>query len=142
MGRARIEPRPGTYALILACNREGWVRAGRLAPFAARPGTYLYVGSAFGPGGVRARIEHHARVAARPHWHVDALRRHTGLEAVWYTHDARRCEHLWARLLAEMRSDEVMAGIALGLQNQEPAIVALTKMVKYLTGRLEEVSKE
>ena len=45
-------------------------------------------------------------------------------------------------LLDEMRSDEVMAGIALGLQNQEPAIVALTKMVKYLTGRLLEVSKE
>src|SRR5262245_45622734 len=34
----------------------------------------------------------HARRAARPHWHVDYLRRHTRLETVWCWPGARR-EH-------------------------------------------------
>jgi Uri superfamily endonuclease len=64
---------------------------GSLGRLQLRPGYYVYVGSAFGPGGLRARIEHHARPAVRPHWHIDYLRRYTRLEAVWYC--GQRCEY-------------------------------------------------
>jgi Uri superfamily endonuclease len=94
---------PGTYALVLACAVEGTIEIGRLGELRVRPGYYVYVGSAFGPGGVAARIRHHLRPAARPHWHVDYLRAVTRVEEIWYTHDASRCEHAWAGLLAGAR---------------------------------------
>jgi Uri superfamily endonuclease len=61
-----------------------------------RPGHYVYVGSAFGPGGVRARVERHARGDGATHWHVDYLRAVTSLEQAWGTHDDTRRECDWA----------------------------------------------
>lgn len=37
------------------------------------PGIYVYAGSAFGPGGIRARVMRHLRAGNRPHWHIDHL---------------------------------------------------------------------
>ena len=42
---------PGTYALVLASQKTGPVRIGRLGTLELQPGVYIYVGSAFGPGG-------------------------------------------------------------------------------------------
>ncbi len=91
---------PGTYVLVLRSSRSRTVRVGRLGQLQLRPGYYLYVGSAFGPGGLRARIEHHCRRADRPHWHIDYLRRYTRLEGVWYC--CRRCEHEWATAIGRL----------------------------------------
>jgi Uri superfamily endonuclease len=89
----------GTYALALWCGgSRRRVRIGRLGVLQLRPGWYVYIGSAFGTGGLRARVNHHRRVARRPHWHVDYLRRRTRLVAVWYISGAR-CEHQWAQRL-------------------------------------------
>ena len=85
---------PGTYALLLRCTSSARIRIGRLGLLLLQPGWYIYVGSALGPGGLRARIGHHQRIAERPHWHIDYLRRYTRLEAVWYASGAR-CEHEW-----------------------------------------------
>jgi Uri superfamily endonuclease len=102
-GRSTIESRHGTYALVLANENDRVIRAGRVGPFELLRGHYIYVGSAFGPGGLKARLAHHAKISPRPHWHIDYLRAHAHLVEVWYTHDSRRCEHLWARLLGSMR---------------------------------------
>lgn len=37
------------------------------------PGFYVYAGSAYGPGGLRARIRRHMRRGKPSHWHVDTL---------------------------------------------------------------------
>ena len=37
------------------------------------PGLYVYAGSAFGPGGIRARVGRHLRMDKKPHWHIDQL---------------------------------------------------------------------
>jgi len=97
------ESRQGTYALVLACERDRVIQAGRVGPFELSRGHYVYVGSAFGPGGLKARLAHHAKRSPRPHWHIDYLREHAHIVEVWYTQDPRRCEHLWARLLSGMR---------------------------------------
>jgi Uri superfamily endonuclease len=58
-----FEPRPGTYALLLSSAADGVIRVGRLGDLRLQPGFYVYVGSALGPGGVRARLAHHMRLA-------------------------------------------------------------------------------
>ena len=93
---------PGTYALIMTSTDSRRLSIGRLGCLALRTGWYVYVGSAFGPGGLRARLAHHRKVAARPHWHVDYLRLHVPLTGVWYTHDPARREHQWAGVLHQL----------------------------------------
>ena len=82
-----MERFPGTYVLILWSRGVHRIRIGRLGELLTRPGFYVYVGSAFGPGGVRARVARHRRGCSRPHWHIDYLRSRTRLEEVWYSHD-------------------------------------------------------
>jgi Uri superfamily endonuclease len=94
-----MKPGPGTYALILFCPRGKLVQIGKLGSLELRRGFYVYVGSALGPGGVRARVTHHEKVTQRPHWHVDYLRPHTRLERVWYSLGKVSREHHWARVI-------------------------------------------
>ena len=94
--------RHGTYALVLACRRNGPLQIGRLGTMQLQPGFYTYIGSAFGPGGLEARLRHHLRVATRPHWHIDFLRPVCDVIEVWYTTDTARLEHRWAREMARL----------------------------------------
>ena len=100
---------PGTYALVLACHQSSAVPIGRLDALELQPGFYVYVGSAFGPGGLASRIQQHRRIAARPHWHIDYLRSACDLVAVWFTTDSTRCEHSWANAVAQLTG----AGVSL-----------------------------
>jgi len=90
---------PGTYALLLRGEEPQEIEVGALGTMTVRPGTYVYVGSAFGPGGLRARVERHVRADGALHWHVDYLRAVATLDAVWYTHDTQRRECTWAEVL-------------------------------------------
>jgi Uri superfamily endonuclease len=93
---------PGTYALLLRGEQNQEIEVGALGTMTVRPGTYVYVGSAFGTGGLRAQVERHARSDGTTHWHVDSLRAVTTLEAVWYTHDAEHRECTWAEVLRSL----------------------------------------
>ena len=93
---------PGTYALILRAQTEPTIPVGRLGVMTVRPGWYVYVGSAFGPGGVKGRVGHHTRPQTKPHWHIDYLRQVAPLVEVWYTHDPNRHEHTWASLFPQL----------------------------------------
>ncbi|MGD2097040.1 MAG: GIY-YIG nuclease family protein [Desulfobacterales bacterium] len=94
---------PGTYALIGACDSNQQLIIGKLGRLHVRPGTYVYIGSAFGPGGLKARIAHHTRCSVRPHWHIDYLRSVLRLREVWYTVDARPYEHRWAETMSALK---------------------------------------
>ena len=72
---------------------------GSLGTFDIIPGFYAYVGSAFGAGGLRARLGHHLASAAEPHWHIDYLLRVADPVEVWFTTADRKLEHHWAELL-------------------------------------------
>ena len=97
----------GTYALILFCFREKRVQIGKLGRLQLRRGFYVYVGSALGPGGVRARVAHHQKDSQRPHWHIDYLGPQTRLDRIWYSHDRVRREHQWARVVSALRGASV-----------------------------------
>ena len=91
---------PGTYALLLTSSTRRRVEIGRLGTLRTRRGVYVYVGSAFGPGGLSARVGHHLHVTPRPRWHMDYLRSVTAPHRCWYTLDPQRREHNWAKVLA------------------------------------------
>ncbi|HEY57203.1 MAG TPA: GIY-YIG nuclease family protein [Anaerolineae bacterium] len=71
---------PGAYALALRLERPVGLRVGALGVWDFPEGVYVYLGSARGPGGIRARLGRHLRGAStppgtgRPRWHVDYLR--------------------------------------------------------------------
>ncbi len=96
-----IQPGTGTYALVLPSLVNTSIQVGKLGEFRLHPGYFVYVGSAFGPGGLRARIAHHRRTTTRPHWHIDYLRRVLPLQDVWYSFDPQRREHHWAKTMGE-----------------------------------------
>jgi Uri superfamily endonuclease len=65
---------PGAYALLLRLDKPVRLSAGKLGEANYLPGQYVYSGSAFGPGGLRARLGRHLTGPARLHWHIDYLR--------------------------------------------------------------------
>lgn len=97
----------GTYALLLRAETERSLAVGPLGTLHLQSGVYVYVGSAFGPGGVRARVKRHVRDDGARHWHVDYVWAVTRLAAVWYTHDADRRECTWAGVLRRMEDARV-----------------------------------
>lgn len=98
-----MEKHPGTYALILTPNSSKPLKIGKLGMLQVRSGFYIYVGSAFGPGGLRARIAHHTKISSRPRWHIDYLRTVTHLIELWYSYDSCPREHQWADIIAGAR---------------------------------------
>lgn len=93
---------PGTYVLQLACRRRARVPIGRLGLLDIAPGRYLYVGSAFGPGGLGARVGRHLRRDKPARWHIDHLRPFVTPEALWCSRSPERLEHRWAQALAAL----------------------------------------
>ena len=102
-----IPSQPGTYALVLTASDPRRIEIGRLGRLAVRRGCYVYVGTAFGPGGLRARIGHHLRVARHPHWHIDYLGTAARPAEVWYSGDPVRWEHDWAGIFLGMPGSSV-----------------------------------
>lgn len=95
----RLPSLPGTYALVLSASSYQEVGIGRLGVLAVRPGFYVYVGSALGPGGLAARVGRHSRRNKRLRWHVDYLRTVAEVEEVWYANGKAHQECRWAQIL-------------------------------------------
>jgi Uri superfamily endonuclease len=85
------------------CSSNSKAEIGKLGRLRFQSGFYVYVGSAFGPGGLNARIAHHVKISERPHWHIDYLRPALDLNEIWFTYDSRHREHQWAGVLANFR---------------------------------------
>jgi len=98
-GLASVASHPGTYALVCRPSCEAEIPVGRLGVLPVRYGFYVYVGSAFGPGGVRARVARHVNHGLSRHWHVDYLWPVFRIGEIWYSHDPMRREHEWVRIL-------------------------------------------
>ena len=100
---------PGTYVLVLRNRIPRSVYVGRLGSMETFVGYYLYVGSAFGPGGLRSRLSHHLKVSWKPHWHVDYLRRFTAPVLIWFQASSSPQEHRWVRIINNGEGIEVVA---------------------------------
>ncbi len=89
----------GTYILLLHAERALTIDIGRLGQQHVRPGFYAYVGSAFGAGGLRARLRHHTSPLDQPHWHIDYLRHAATPREAWITRHHSRLEQTLAEFL-------------------------------------------
>lgn len=102
-----LESQKGTYALIFQANRKFVSKVGKRDDFEGDSGSYVYVGSAFGPGGVNARIKHHLQISSKPHWHLDYIRPYIQPVAVCYSYSLNRQEHQWATVLSKIAGVQI-----------------------------------
>jgi Uri superfamily endonuclease len=99
---------PGLYALALYLPRSVEIAIGALGAHLFPAGSYVYVGSAWGPGGLAARLQRHLRGADKRHWHIDYLRAWAAPQALWWAEETRD-ECGWAeRLLTYPGADVVV----------------------------------
>ncbi|MFN2167723.1 MAG: GIY-YIG nuclease family protein, partial [Anaerolineae bacterium] len=102
----------GTYVLGLRLVESRDIAIGRLGGFAFPAGWYLYVGSALGSGGLRARLARHLRrlgEGKRAHWHIDVLREHATWVGAWACASDQRLECTWTAALRCLPGAEVVA---------------------------------
>lgn len=93
----------GTYLLHLWLNHQlTQIAIGRLGRFDFAPGHYYYVGSAFGTGGLAARLRRHIAIEKRFHWHIDYLRPHAEIRTIWAAPGRDRLECRWCKELAKV----------------------------------------
>lgn len=84
----------GIYLLVFHLLQDTEIEVGKLGKRLFRAGWWFYIGSAYGPGGLRARVKHHiAREHKRLHWHMDYLRPYTRLVEIFLFEEAREFEH-------------------------------------------------
>lgn len=92
----------GCYVLILQLSRARPITVGRSGKVLFPQGIYLYVGSAFGSGGLRSRVGRHLRGDGRWHWHIDYLRSVADVHGCFYTVADRSLECEWSQALAAL----------------------------------------
>ncbi len=63
----------GAYVLLIAIVSPVGISLPKRPDVQLAPGQYLYCGSAYGPGGIRARVARHFRKDKLVRWHVDRL---------------------------------------------------------------------
>ena len=91
MDRSALTAEPGAYTLFIDLKRPLSLDATALGPQALAPGRYAYCGSAYGPGGLRARLGRHLRRDKALRWHVDHLTAAGRVFAVGLAPGGREC---------------------------------------------------
>jgi Uri superfamily endonuclease len=108
-----IPATPGVYALQLYLEQPLTLEVGKLGGALFPAGMHIYLGSAWGPGGLRARLKHHiSKNPIHPHWHIDYLRRVCKLDGIYFfPQDEKKDKHtfqttpfecLWAQSLTPL----------------------------------------
>lgn len=109
MDERLIPPRPGTYVLWLALGQGTEIQVGRRGRFFFPAGILAYVGSARGPGGLRARLGRHLRSPRPARWHIDALQAVTRPVGAWFAEGEGRRECVWAAALGTLPGASIPA---------------------------------
>jgi len=91
----------GTYILLMEAYDEKLITVGKIGEISIMPGIYLYVGSAFGAGGLKSRVGRHFKCEKKLKWHIDYLRKELELFGVVFSTLPEKFECGWANVLFE-----------------------------------------
>lgn len=127
-GDMDLKTNPGTYTLILQSHLDITFQAGGWGQLPLQPGYYVYVGSAFGSGGLRARLSRHLRTDKRKHWYIDYLREHVTPVESWVSYETEHLEHTWAGILSEKPGLILIQGFRCSDCNCQSHLFFTTKM--------------
>ena len=92
----------GTYIMVGSLQQDIAISVGILGMLNLPAGIYAYIGSAFGSGGIRARVNHHLRYSPKPHWHFDSLKPHITIHAILWQCSVDRMECEWVHRLLNL----------------------------------------
>ena len=92
----------GTCLLFLSNTKSQKINIGKQGDYLILSGLLVYIGSAFGSGGLRGRILHHLKINQKCHWHIDYLLQKMPVGQVLYTENPSRLGHEWAMLLEKI----------------------------------------
>ena len=106
---------PGSYILELYLAHPAELQIGRLGEFYLPASVYLYFGSAWGSGGLSARLTRHLLPPrSHPaHWHIDYLRAVAEVQAVGFLacscqdQPTQRLECRWSQAVASLADSRV-----------------------------------
>jgi Uri superfamily endonuclease len=98
----------GTYLLLASLDQPTPIGVGRLGVFTFPGGWYIYVGSALGSGGLKARLDRHRRRNKRLHWHIDYLLQRAEIEASWTIRSAARLECVLAARVCKLPQAQIL----------------------------------
>lgn len=102
MNTDQLPNESGSYVLLLELKIPRVLTIGRLGEVELPAGVYAYAGSAFGWGGLRARLGRHLRGDGAKHWHIDHVRAVAKVQNCFYTVSDTRLECAWSQALAAL----------------------------------------
>jgi len=133
-----IEKDKGTYLFLLHNSKAREISAGRFGKVLFPSGFYLYAGSAFGPGGLNARIGRHFRQDKKIRWHVDNLSITMNPVECWYHVSQTKRECQWNSRLEDIHDTYPLRGFGssdckclshLHYFSRKPSATALTSLL-------------
>ena len=136
-----IPPLKGVYVLFLSLETPSRAVIGSLGPVELPRGIYAYVGSARGPGGLKARIYRHLRKDKSLRWHIDYVTSSPQAkpEALVY---AETLEDWEAAISMELASSNCFKPSVKGFgSTDKPSRTHLFECTCSLSGCVEEASK-
>lgn len=83
---------PGAYLLLVSLDRTVLFCTPKIGSIGVMAGSYVYAGSARGPGGLRSRLKRHFATAKAIHWHIDQLTVAAKEVGALVSFDASECE--------------------------------------------------
>ncbi len=139
MNNAIWPAEPGTYALLIGISAPLELTVGMLGFVRLPPGSYAYVGSAHGPGGLNGRLARHMRRDRRRHWHIDYLTEIILISYVYSKTNARRLECRWAQRILNLNGASAPAP---GFGSSDCCNGCLAHLVRLPDGfRLDQLAK-
>lgn len=93
---------PGIYGLLMHSSGGGALQIGKLGKLSIEPGFYLYLGSAHGPGGIKARVSRYLGSFRRLFWHIDYLQAVLSVQELWFSFVDSKFEHQTAECLSKL----------------------------------------
>ena len=97
--KKELWPESGTYILVLKVKSSQKIVIGKIGQYTFEKGYYIYIGSAHGPGGIKARIERHLKKNKIKHWHIDYLRNIAPVVGILVNYSKKKKECSWASKL-------------------------------------------